>query len=411
MPCDGTGCNWVYLSCPGSTIGLEYLGDGIIYIARYPNQFFISFDYGETWILLSSIATIHHAISFESLGNNIFLAGFDARHYVYRSIDNCQSWTRATWPATTDPNAILSLNNSLSIIGGNNGAIYRSVNSGLSFSLQQTLGTDSILSLCYLGDGVCLAGTRNTGKLWKSLDYGASWSLMQTLGSINIETISNSASGVCICGTSPSGQLWKSVDNGSTWTLQSSLDNVVSIRKSACISDLVFIVGTVGPQIHGLSDILIWRSGDSGETWTLSDFYLRSWPWMPCLVFCTESLALASTFTNGFLYKTGTPFPPAPIANFLGVPLYGFSPLNVQFTDTSTNNPTSWLWDFGDDLFSLEQNPLHTYTTYGKYTVSLRATNAGGEDLEVKFEYITVLHPPDPDHTYSPLWSIPIGRL
>jgi PKD repeat protein len=103
--------------------------------------------------------------------------------------------------------------------------------------------------------------------------------------------------------------------------------------------------------------------------------------------------------------------PPAPVAAFTGFPVSGEAPLMVLFTDESTNTPTSWLWDFGDGLFSLEQNPFHTYPDASTYTVALRATNAGGEDLLVKPYYITVTEPPPPPIIVYPLWSIPIGRL
>lgn len=50
----------------------------------------------------------------------------------------------------------------------------------------------------------------------------------------------------------------------------------------------------------------------------------------------------------------------------------------VTFTNTSAN-ATSFAWDFGDGETSTEQNPVHTYETYGKYTVKLKATGEGGE--------------------------------
>lgn len=62
----------------------------------------------------------------------------------------------------------------------------------------------------------------------------------------------------------------------------------------------------------------------------------------------------------------------------------------VSFTDASTFSPTSWLWDFGDGNQSTAQNPTHTYTTSGTYTVTLTTTNAFGSDVEVKTNYITV---------------------
>jgi PKD repeat protein len=68
---------------------------------------------------------------------------------------------------------------------------------------------------------------------------------------------------------------------------------------------------------------------------------------------------------------------------------------SVNFTDLSTNNPTSWSWTFngGTPSSSTAQNPTVTYNTAGTYNVSLTATNAGGSDTETKNGYITVLPP------------------
>ena len=50
--------------------------------------------------------------------------------------------------------------------------------------------------------------------------------------------------------------------------------------------------------------------------------------------------------------------------------------LSVTFTDSSTGLPTSWSWAFGDGGTSTAQNPSHTYTAAGSYTVALTAFNA-----------------------------------
>jgi PKD repeat protein len=72
----------------------------------------------------------------------------------------------------------------------------------------------------------------------------------------------------------------------------------------------------------------------------------------------------------------------------------------VQFTDTSTGTPTSWHWDFGDSTTSPLQNPSHTYTATGDYTVTLTVTNAYGEDT--KTSYVHVYIPWAPSFTASP---------
>ena len=52
------------------------------------------------------------------------------------------------------------------------------------------------------------------------------------------------------------------------------------------------------------------------------------------------------------------------------------SSLVVDFIDTSTGSPISWTWDFGDPSSGANntsnlQNPQHTFTNSGKYTVTL----------------------------------------
>jgi PGF-pre-PGF domain-containing protein len=74
-------------------------------------------------------------------------------------------------------------------------------------------------------------------------------------------------------------------------------------------------------------------------------------------------------------------------ANFSSNVTSGYAPLSVQFNDSS-DNATGWYWDFGDRATSTEQNPQHTYSTMGNYTVNLTASNSKGMDS--KFAIITV---------------------
>ncbi len=69
--------------------------------------------------------------------------------------------------------------------------------------------------------------------------------------------------------------------------------------------------------------------------------------------------------------------PVLPIANFSTNLTSDYASLTVQFTDTS-QNATSWNWDFGDGTNSTEQNPVHAYSTTGNYTVNLTVSNANG---------------------------------
>jgi len=68
----------------------------------------------------------------------------------------------------------------------------------------------------------------------------------------------------------------------------------------------------------------------------------------------------------------------------------------VYFTDLSTEFPNAWQWDFGDGNTSTQQNPSHTYTAPGTYTVTLTSSNLLGSDGETKTSYIVVDFPTDP---------------
>lgn len=57
-------------------------------------------------------------------------------------------------------------------------------------------------------------------------------------------------------------------------------------------------------------------------------------------------------------------------AMFLAYP-DALSPLTFNFIDVSKGTPTSWAWDFGDSTNSNSQNPTHTYSQHGTYTVTL----------------------------------------
>ncbi len=80
----------------------------------------------------------------------------------------------------------------------------------------------------------------------------------------------------------------------------------------------------------------------------------------------------------------------APMAEFDVSTSTGTAPLSVTFSDQSTDNPTSWLWDFGDGNTSGAQNPTHVYAASGVFTVTLTATNSCGSDNETKVDLVTV---------------------
>jgi PKD repeat protein len=78
-----------------------------------------------------------------------------------------------------------------------------------------------------------------------------------------------------------------------------------------------------------------------------------------------------------------------PVASYSWSPLWLTVGAPIQFTDTSTGEPTSWAWDFGDGVTSVEQNPAHTFTTQGSFDVALTATNEAGSNT-ISFPFTVV---------------------
>lgn len=110
-----------------------------------------------------------------------------------------------------------------------------------------------------------------------------------------------------------------------------------------------------------------------------------------------EMNSILSGIRSGLLNSTGCSSQSgnAPVADFIGTPTSGQPGTTVQFTDQSTNSPTSWSWNFGDPgsgglNTSTLQNPTHTYNNAGTYTVTLTATNANGSDTRTRTNYITI---------------------
>jgi chitosanase len=68
-----------------------------------------------------------------------------------------------------------------------------------------------------------------------------------------------------------------------------------------------------------------------------------------------------------------------PMAEFCTSVLNSLDPLLIKFVDMS-RNATEWNWSFGDGSTSTEQNPTHSYSTAGNYTVNLTVSNENGTD-------------------------------
>ncbi|MCP4963795.1 MAG: PKD domain-containing protein [bacterium] len=79
-------------------------------------------------------------------------------------------------------------------------------------------------------------------------------------------------------------------------------------------------------------------------------------------------------------------------AAFKALPASGASPLAVTFTDGSTGPIALYEWDFDNDgvIDSNVASPVYTYTMAGRYSVSLRTSNATSNATDLQVDLITV---------------------
>jgi len=109
--------------------------------------------------------------------------------------------------------------------------------------------------------------------------------------------------------------------------------------------------------------------------------------------------------TDPYAAVPGTLSPPTP--SFTADVIEGTAPFSVNFTDTSAStttrdnatrgNITSREWDFGDYSGGTDTNLLHTYSSPGRYPVTLTVRGPDGENTLKRESYIIVNPPNLPD--------------
>ena len=144
----------------------------------------------------------------------------------------------------------------------------------------------------------------------------------------------------------------------------------------------------------------LWNFGD-GSASTLQN------PVHTFTVSGTFTVRLDATNSLGSCWNTTGISVSSLAASFTQNQTTGLVPLAVQFTDTSTDQPVSWLWNFGDGSASTLQNPVHTYTTAGVYLVNLSASNGYDGMMSAQPVKITIWSLPTASFTASPVTGMP----
>ena len=185
------------------------------------------------------------------------------------------------------------------------------------------------------------------------------------------DTVTLSFWWLCQGGNQSFGEVYYSTNGGSSWTLSPSI-----------------------PKYNLTSN------------WTQTTFYDPAWVNQPTLRIGFRFVNQATTAANdpGFgideITITGSVANILPVVNFVASDTAFCEESCIDFTDLSTNFPTSWQWLFPGGIpdTSTVQNPnMICYSAPGTYDVTLIAANASGSDTLTLTNYIVIYpNPPQP---------------
>lgn len=235
---------------------------------------------------------------------------------------------------------------------------------------------------------------RGDGQVWKSTggDF-ANVSAMELSGESGTLT-SFFKIGSDFYTATGAGELWKWTSTGPTAAFSCTPTTGVGAQSVACTD----------ASAAGDAAITAWSwTGDCGTSSSQS-------PTLSCPVGANDITLTVTTAVGSDQEAKSNYVNLAPLAAFSCTPLSGEAPLEIACTDASSG-ASSWLWGFDDGEFSSDQNPTHIYAVAESYTIELTATGAGGSDMEVKTDYVTVSPAPSTQHAPLPRGFRPCGLM
>ncbi|CAG0993142.1 Xyloglucanase Xgh74A [Flavobacteriales bacterium] len=286
---------------------------------------------------------------------------------------------------------VMHPSNAQTLLVGKSG-LYRTIDGGTNWTtLGAIAGSGNVCAIAYAPSNPNIIYVARTNTIHVSTNGGTSFTNITTgLPNLNITYIAVSNTDpnkvyVTYSGYTAASKVYMSTNGGTSWTNYSTgLPNlpVNCIVYENNSSDGVYVGTDVG---------VYYRNSGLGS-WTSFSNNLPNVIVDELEIQYSSQKVRAATFGRG-LWESDLYSPPQqPVANFSANPTSVCAGGTVQFTDLSTNAPTSWSWTFpgGTPGTSTQQNPLITYNTPGTYNATLVATNIYGSSTETKNAYITV---------------------
>jgi len=281
-------------------------------------------------------------------------------------------------------------------------ALYKSSNIWATTVAWTTMGTPqgtgSIIEMAIApsNNQIIYCLKTGTGGVSKSINGGTSFTSVSTGLPTSVAptwvAVSNTDPNVVFVtysGYSSTAKVYKSTNGGTSWTnISTGLPNVP-------VNCVVYQNGAAGGDgIYIGTDVGVYFRDNSMTTWVDFSSGLPNCEVSDLEIYYATGRLRAATFGRGTwdsdLYSS---VPTAPVASFTANNQTICVGQSVQFTSTSSGQPTSYSWTFqgGTPATSTTQNPSVTYNTAGTYDVSLTVSNANGQNTSSQTGYITVI--------------------
>ncbi len=306
---------------------------------------------------------------------------------VWRSTDNGATWTQANasaaWTGRYGHSSVAMPDGSIVLMGGYDGSyqndVWLSADNGLTWTQINAsagwTGRSGQSSVAMADGSIVLMGGWSGGirknDVWRSMDNGVTWAQMNAsagwTGRYGHSSVAISDGSIVLLGGNDGSyrnDVWLSTNNGVTWTQMNASAGWTgrSGHSSVVMADGSIVL--MGGTSAGMNKNDVWRSMDNGATWTKAN---------------------ASAGWTGRYGHSSVAISDGNIV------LLGGNDGNSLKNDTWRYNPAG----------SSVQNPSHTYSTTGTYSVTLQASNADGSNSTTKSGYVTVTALPAPNTAFS----------
>jgi|GEM_PF-4500138 len=249
---------WSHPQIQGNTLRCVHALGAVAYTGGDVGTVLKTIDGGVTWFNVN-INTPYRILGIYFTDPNTGYA--TSRQGVHKTIDGGLSWQFTQLSNSSWMYDVEFVTDSIGIICGQNGLIYRTTDAGNTWGNQHSWSSRSLFALHFPDplNGYAVGGANSTsvgGKVLKTTDGGITWSNFTPLNQkINDVYFTSAQKGFCV---TDFGRLVTTIDGGTNWTV-TNLSNQQLLGVQFATPNSGIIVGTAADP---------WITSDGGATWT-----------------------------------------------------------------------------------------------------------------------------------------------